>query len=127
MDCLPLVARSYTEIFQRLGVRKEDCGPGRVTLLATTAPAGGEALASLSELALAAVSAGGLCDSALGDEHSSPPMRLRIGLVVARKVWSGPIRATAHARPFGARWLLTCELRDEQHRLLSTAFAHVPD
>jgi len=121
MGCLPLVARCYTDIVERFGVHREACGAGRVTLVATTAPVGAEALASLSELALAAVAA-----SARGDDRVKPPATLRVGLLVARKVWSGSIRATAHARPCGPGWLLDCELRDAHGRLLSTAFTVLP-
>ena len=121
MGCLPVVARCYTEVVERFGVHREACGAGHVTLVARTAPVGAEALASLSELALAAVAA-----SARGDDGCNPPTNLRVGLLVARKVWSGSIRATAHARPCGPGWLLDCQLRDEHGRLLSTAFAALP-
>ena len=62
---------------ERLAAAVEEC-PGLV------ATVGAEALASLSDLALAAVAA-----SARGDEGRNPPTNLRVGLLVARKVWSG--------------------------------------
>lgn len=122
MGCLPVLARRYTDIIERFGVQKEACGAGHVTLLATAAPVGPEALAALSELGLAAVAT-----SARGGERSNPPAELRIALFIGRKVWSGSIRATARARCSGRSWLLDCELRDEQGRLLSTAFAALPE
>jgi len=118
---LPLVGRCHTDIVERFGIRREAGGTDHVTLLARTAPLGAEALASLSELALAAVAM-----SAGGDGGLNPPAKLRVGLFVARRVWSGPIRATACARCCGSGWLLDCEIRDERGQLLSTAFAAVP-
>src|SRR5438270_13830848 len=122
MGCLPFVARCYRDIVQRLGVRAEASGAGRVTLVATTASAGQESLAALSELALAVA-----YTNAPRDRQVSLPIKLRIGFFVARTVWSGTIRATAQASRCGRGWLLECELRDEQGRVLSTAFAHAPD
>ena len=121
MGCLPFVAHCYTDIIERFGVQREAHEVGHITLVATAAPVGAEALASLSELALAAVVA-----SVRGDD-SNPPTMLRIGFLAAVEVWRGSIRATAHARPCGRGWLLDCELRDEQGRLLSTAFAAAPE
>ena len=122
MGCLPVLARRYTDVVARFGVLREAFGAGHVMLVATTAPVGIEALASLSELGFAAIAT-----SARGDRGWSPPTKLRIGLFVARSVWSGPIRVMAHARSCGSSWLLDCEVRDEQGRLLSTAFAAVPE
>jgi hypothetical protein len=117
MGCPSLVARRYTDIVERFGVHREACQMGRLTLVATTAPVGVEALASLSELALALVGA-----SVRADDSFTPPAKLRIGLVVAAEVWHGSMRAIAQARPCGRGWLLDCELQDEQGRLLSTAY-----
>jgi hypothetical protein len=122
MAWLPLVARCYSDIVQRLGVCTQPSGEGRATLVARAASDGAESLASLSELALALA-----YTSALRDGRWGPPIKLRIGISVARTVWSGPIRASAEARPCGHGWLLDCEIRDEQGRLLSTAFGHAPD
>ncbi|HEY8944556.1 MAG TPA: hypothetical protein VIM73_09845 [Polyangiaceae bacterium] len=121
MGCLPFVARRYVDIAQRFGVRRQACDVGRVTLVATNAFSGADTLASLSELALAAV-----YTSVARAEQESLPTMLRIGLVVVQAVWSGPIEATACAHSAGRGWLLDCELRDEQGRLLSTALAHAP-
>ena len=118
MGCLSLVARRYTDIVERFGVHREGCERGHLTLVATTAPVGAEALASLSELALALVGA-----SVRDDASFTPPAKLRMGLVVAAEVWHGSMRAIAQARPCGRGWLLDCELQDEQGRLLSTAYA----
>src|SRR5438552_10243623 len=109
MGSLPLVARCYTDIVECFGVYREAYQVGQVTLVATAAPVAAEALASLSELALAAVAA-----SVRGDDSFNPPTKLRIGLLAAAKVWSGSIRATAHARHCERGWLFDCELRDEQ-------------
>jgi hypothetical protein len=117
MGCLSLVARRYSDIVERFGVHREACQVGHLTLVATTAPVGVEALASLSELALALVGA-----SVRDDDRFAPPAKLRIGLVVVAEVWHGWLRALAQARPCGRGWLLDCELQDEQGRLLSTAY-----
>jgi len=117
MSCSAVVARCYTEIVERFGVRRETWTAGKVTAVATTAPVGAEALASLSELGLAVVAA---------SVRGGPPAELQIGLFVARAAWNGAIRVVAQARAGGIGWLLDCELRDEQGRLLSAAFAALP-
>ena len=121
MGRISLVARSYADIIRRLGVRKDACGAGRVALVATTAQPGADALASLSELAICAAYL-----SVRRDEQA--PLSVRIGLIIARRVWNGDVTAMARAtRLHGRGWLLECELRDARQRLLSTAYAYAAD
>jgi len=61
--------------------------------------------------------------SARGAEGSAlPPVRMRVGLVIARTVWQGEIRAIASATPLPKLgWAVSCEVRDDEGRLLSIA------
>jgi hypothetical protein len=118
----PLVARSYTDVIRRLGVRKDACSAGHVVLVATAARSGAEALASLSELAMVAAYTNAKCG-----EPAGPPTKMRISLIVVRQVWNGDIRAMAQATRLSDRaWLLDCELREVGKGLLSIAFASFP-
>jgi hypothetical protein len=91
-----------------------------VLAVATPDP-GREALAALSELAMATAFA-----SAEPAPRRASSLQLRVGFLLVRRRWTGELEAVARASrcPSGRGWLLECELRARREGLLSVAFAY---
>jgi hypothetical protein len=110
-------AHRYETVARALGVRLDGWSRGRVLLSATKAAPCTDSLRSLSELAMATA-----CCSML---QAAVDLELRIGIIVLRTNWQGPLGALANAEPCPGRgWILDCELRAHDRDLVSMAFAH---